>query len=131
VFKVIAGRLGLARVCACAAVALGFACWASVASAYIYWSNGAGSAVGRAELDGRGFSPDYVTGAPHVAGVAVSGEYIYWANAGIGTIGRESLTGAGAPDQTFITGARVPQGLAVDGQYLYLASQEGNSIGRA
>jgi virginiamycin B lyase len=131
VFKVIAGRLGLACVCACAAVALGFACWASVASAYIYWSNGDASAVGRAELDGRGFSPDYVTGAPHVAGVAVSGQYIYWANAGIGTIGRESLTGAGAPDQTFITGARVPQGLAVDGQYLYWASQEGNSIGRA
>ena len=130
-FEVTAGRLGVARVCACAAVALGFACWTPVASAYIYWSNGVASAVGRAELDGGGFSPNYITGAPHVAGVAVSAQYIYWANAGGGTIGRESLTGAGTPEETFITDAGLPQGLAVSDQYLYWANGSGNGIGRA
>jgi virginiamycin B lyase len=95
---------------------------------YIYWANQTGS-IGRANLDGSGVDPSFMTGVVDPFGVAVDGLYIYWANQ-TGSIGRANLDGSD-PDATFVTGAHLPTGVAVDGSYLYWANDGSGTIGRA
>lgn len=114
---------------------------AARADAYVYWVNsaaGAGTTIGRANLDGSGIEQSYITGANDPCGVAVDAEHIYWANLGSNTIGRANLDGTGI-DQSFITIAsgpstQFPCGVAVNSTYIYW-SNSGNanpgSIGRA
>jgi virginiamycin B lyase len=107
---------------------------APAAHAYIYATNragGSGTTVGRANLDGTGVAPSFISGARGPVGVAVDGTHIYWANTfGSGTLGRSSLDGSGA-NQSFVVGAQTPCGVAVDGSHVYWANNSGNSIGRA
>lgn len=98
--------------------------------------------IGRANLDGSGANPDFITGANNPTEIAVDGTYIYWANAGAGSdsgsIGRARLDGSGV-DQTFISGRDVngasvvnhPTGVAVSGGYVYWSNETARWIGRA
>ncbi len=98
--------------------------------------------IGRANLDGSGANPDFITGANNPTEIAVDGTYIYWANAGAGSdagsIGRARLDGSGV-DQTFISGRDVngasvvnhPTGVAVADRYLYWSNETARWIGRA
>ncbi len=108
---------------------------ASSARAYVYWANrgnGGGSTLGRANLDGTGANPSFISGATGPVGVTVDGSHVYWANAfGSGmTLGRANLDGTGA-NQSFISSGDAPCGVAVDASHIYWANFNGNSIGRA
>jgi virginiamycin B lyase len=102
------------------------------AGAFVYWANYTGDTIGRANLDGTGANPSFITSADNLRGVAVDGQHVYWDNYNTGAIGRSSLDGSLA-DQGFITGADFPVGVAVDGQHVYWAnsSSNTNAIGRA
>jgi sugar lactone lactonase YvrE len=63
--------------------------------------------IGRANLDGTGANPNFITSATNPDGLAVDGSHIYWANSGSTTIGRANLDGTG-----------VDQGL-YHGRFLY------------
>jgi virginiamycin B lyase len=102
---------------------------AASANAYVYWSNFAGSSVGRAGLDGGGVNESFVT-APQASGVAVDGQFVYWADDTADTIGRANLDGS-APNQNFITGAMNPTGVAVDSGHVYWTNETMDTIGRA
>jgi DNA-binding beta-propeller fold protein YncE len=87
----------------------------AVDGTHVYWADRY-SSIGRANLDGTGVKPSFVTGANKPTGVAVDGTHVYWANGGGGsgtTIGRANLNGTGA-NQSFITGVFDPWGVAVD-----------------
>lgn len=104
--------------------------WAAAsANAYVYWSNFAGSSVGRAGLDGAAADEGFVA-VPQAAGVAVDGQFVYWANDATNTIGRANLDGS-SPNQNFITGLSEPSGVAVDADHVYWTNEGTNSIGRA
>jgi virginiamycin B lyase len=104
-------------------------CWVAQAGASVYWgTTSAGGAIGRANLDGSGVTPGFITGANAPAEVAVDGQHVYWANINGTTIGRSNLDGTGA-NQSFINLANAPQGVAVDAQHIYWVA--GNAIGRS
>ena len=90
-------RRGLPLLAALLVLALVFA---SRADAYIYWADPDSNAIGRANLDGTGANPSFITEADNPLGVAVDGAHVYWAN-GTNTIGRANLDGTGA-NQSFI-----------------------------
>ena len=100
------------------------------ASAFIYWTNDEGNAIGRANLDGTGVNQSFITGASEPEGVAVDGSHIYWTNHGTNTIGRANLDGTGV-DQSFITDANGPWGITVDGDHIYWTNEHEATIGRA
>lgn len=104
-------------------IALFFAC-AAPGHAYIYWTDGTAGTIGRANHDGPGVDPNFITGATSPRGIAVNEDHIYWANAR--TIARADLDGSDV-NQAFITAAA--RGVAVDGSYLYWTTA--NGIGRA
>jgi virginiamycin B lyase len=101
---------------------------AARADAFFYW--GSGGAVGRANTNGSGPSPSFITGANGVLGVAVDGRHIYWANSATGTIGRANIDGSDV-DQSFITGVVAIRDVVVSGQYIYWTSYDDHAIGRA
>ena len=91
-----------------AALVLFFA-FAQTATAFVYWTNrngGAGTTLGRANLDGTGADETFIGGATGPVGIAVDAAHIYWANAfgAHSTIGRANLNGTEA-SQSFISGA--------------------------
>jgi streptogramin lyase len=103
----------------------------AVDGAHVYWASfEAPDAIGRANLDGTGVEPGFVTGARDPVGVAVDGGHLYWTNAAIGTIGRANLDGS-CVNQGFITGINRPYGLAVDGAHVYWTSLETGQLGRS
>jgi hypothetical protein len=124
-------------------LAVGLAVWlCSVASAgaYVYWANstaGEGTTIGRANLDGSGVDPDFITGLDDPCGVAVDSQHIYWGNRGTNSIGRANLDGTGVdPGFIAVTGANAdsPCGPAVNATDVWWANTEGvsgGSIGRA
>lgn len=87
-------------------------------SSHVYWSNRNGNAIGRANLDGTGVDPTFISGGgiANPVALAVTPTHIYWTNHGTRTIGRATLAG-GDINPTFITtGAavgRVLQTLAI------------------
>ena len=103
------------------------------AEAYVYWGDhgeGAGSTVGRANLDGTGTDQSFIAGASGPCGVAVNAAHVFWANRVTGAIGRANLDGTGV-NHSFITGANLPCGVAVDAGHVYWANTNGTTIGRA
>ncbi len=72
-------------------------------------SQGDGTSIGRANLDGTGVNQSFISGAQGPCGVALEGTHVYWANEGYSakgtTIGRANLDGTGV-NQSFIGGAR-------------------------
>ena len=101
--------------------ALGFA---PTASGYIYWADGGQTgAIGRAENDGSGANPNFITGQKEPCGLAVDSQHIYWANQAGASIGRANLDGTGV-DPNFITTATFPCGVASDGAQIWWGTQE-------
>jgi hypothetical protein len=94
------------------------------ASAFIYWANGTtgGSTIGRANNDGSGANPNFITGQKEPCGLAVDSQHIYWANQVGSSIGRANLDGSGV-DTNFITGAFLPCGVALDGTHIWWVNQ--------
>lgn len=104
---------------------------ASRAQALVYWTNNGSDTIGRANLDGTGANPSFITGAVGPYGVAVNGEHLFWSS-GTGWIGRANLDGTGV-DPTFIPTA--PGGgdaeLALDERHIYWSNPSPGWIGRA
>jgi hypothetical protein len=100
---------------------------AGSADAYIYWSSA--TRIGRANLDGSGVNPAFITGISPFS-VAVDGAHIYWTDHDAGAIGRANLDGTGV-NPTFIVGAHDPIGVTSDGSHVYWANHADATIGRA
>jgi hypothetical protein len=100
---------------------------------HIYWTNfasGTGTSIGRANLDGTGVEPAWLTGLVAPCRIAVSGGYLYWSSwATLGSIGRAATDGTGAT--TLVGAISRPWGLAVDGTHVYWSVGNTGSIGRA
>jgi phosphodiesterase/alkaline phosphatase D-like protein/streptogramin lyase len=96
----------------------------AVDSSHIYWGSASGGTIGRANLDGTGVNPSFITGASNVQGVAVDAGHIYWSNFGFHTIGRANLDGTGV-NQNFIdtTVSDAAFGVAVDAGHIYWANE--------
>jgi hypothetical protein len=74
--------------------------------------------IGRANVDGTGVNPSFISGVPSPYTIATDGTYLYGANGGLPSIARASLDGAGV-DQTFIPLVFPATGLAVDATGIY------------
>lgn len=100
---------------------------------HIYWTSangGTATTIARANLDGTGVDPTFITGAQNPCGVAVDGSNIYWAG-DVGTsIGRANLDGTDV-NQDFITTGNGVCGVAVTRSDIYWANYETGHIGRA
>src|SRR5262249_2086426 len=106
----------------------------------LYWGNqddsralafGLAATIGRANLDGTGVDPTFITGADTASGIALDAGHIYWANEGAQTIGRAGLDGTGV-DQAFVaTGGGFPAAVAVHSGPIYWANPSFFTIGRA
>jgi hypothetical protein len=91
----------------------------TVSGAYVYWANGCGNSIGRADLNGSDVLQNFISGPSDPSGLAAAGGFLYWgnfsspqANGGGTTIGRSTL-GGGAISESFINGATSPAGIAV------------------
>src|SRR5579862_679454 len=105
----------------------------TVDSNYIYWTSangGTATTIARANLDGSGANPDFITGAENPCGVAVDSSYIYWAGDVGSSIGRANLDGTGVNQDFIDTGGGVC-GVAVTSSYIYWANYRTGDIGRA
>jgi hypothetical protein len=95
-----------------------FALSVSDARAYVYWTDhgsfltGTGTTLARADLDGGGFNPSFITGATQPGGIAVDANHVYWANGS--SIGRANLDGSAANPSFIVAGGPVV-GIAIDG----------------
>src|SRR5262249_54493525 len=76
---------------------------ASHAGAAVYWSNSAGTTIGRANTNGTGASQSFIGDGSQPGGIAVDRSHIYWTNGLTHTIGRANLDSTGV-NQSFITG---------------------------
>ena len=86
--------------------------------------------IGRANLDGTGVDPDFISGIGYPRGVAVDGAHVYWddthptvtptGSVSDFAIGRANLDGTGV-DQSFIKPGG-GNGLAVDDAHVYWSS---------
>jgi virginiamycin B lyase len=86
------------------------------AEAFVYW-NGYGT-IERANLDGSGIEPSFITTVGGSGGALAVGErHIYWAEGYTGAIERANLDGTGV-DHSFITGADTGS-VAVDAAHVY------------
>jgi hypothetical protein len=96
---------------------------------HLYWASLSGP-IGRAEIDGTGLLPDFITGADCPAGLSTDRARIYWTNFCRGSIGSAQLDGAGV-DQESITGITEPWGLAVAQAGIFWTRFDTGAIGRA
>ena len=106
---------------------LAIVCWACVlgyapiARAFLYW--GASGAIGRANIDGSGVDPSFISfGGVTPGSIAVDGSHIYWAQYTTG-VERANLNGTGL-DRTFFGGSGA-QAVAVDASHMYWSQEPG------
>ena len=130
-----AKRWTLRATVAVVALAVGTLALVARADAFVYWASASTNSIGRANLDGTGVNPSFITGANGPTGLAVDAAHVYWANTGAppavdSRIGRASIDGTGA-DQDFITTTSQPTGVAVDAAYVYWTQAGTGTIGRA
>jgi hypothetical protein len=96
---------------------------AARADAYVYWTNYDTGTIGRANLDGTGANPSFITGASNPGGVAVDAAHVYWTYFDTDAIGRANLDGTGA-NPSFIAAPTSPGSqVAVDGAHVYWVSK--------
>jgi hypothetical protein len=95
---------------------------------YIYWTQG--NKLGRANIDGTGQNPDFITGLNGGDDIASDGTYLYWSEYGINSIGRSKLDGTEV-DHAFIDSAMNSGGLTVTATHIYWTNYDTGSIGRA
>ena len=115
---------------------------------HIYWAHnglGAGTTIGRANIDGTELERSFITGALAPLDVAVDAAHVYWSNddwsqsPDADAIGRANLDGT-QTDQAFIpatgwpgSGQTSPGGVAVDARHIYWSNYGafGTTLGRA
>ena len=110
---------------------------------HIYWtnygSNGSGSTLGLASIDGSDVFQSFITGAAGPAGIHVTNSHIFWSdtddtNCGGTTIGRADLDGNNFTPG-FLTGVECAHGITSNGTHIFWANRgrggAGSSIGRA
>ena len=102
---------------------------AGSASAYIYVGNG--PHVVRANNDGTGVDPNFITVDGFVCGVAVDSTHIYWTD--LNSVGRADLDGTNVQQDLFTIAdpAKSFCGVALDSSHVYWAERHLNKIGRA
>ncbi len=83
--------------------ALALLALAPAAGAYVYWGNFVKGTIGRAENDGGGVNPAFITGAGSPQSVAVDANHIYWGNEAAGSIGRANIDGPASIRTSFQT----------------------------
>jgi hypothetical protein len=108
------------------AAAIALACslgGAASASAYVYWVNGYG-AIGRANLDGTGMDPSFITGLSYPRELALDSNYIFWSDT-TGALGRANIDGTGIVGDLLGGPSVAPLGLAAAGRQIYWSSQLG------
>jgi hypothetical protein len=118
-------RVGTAASFVIGLLLLGALVLAPSASAFVYWANGGstdGSNIGRANNDGSGANPNFITGQREPCGLAVDSQHIYWGNEIGGSIGRANLDGSGV-NPNFITGALLPCGVALEGNHIWWTNE--------
>jgi hypothetical protein len=99
----------------------------AVTPSAIYWQHD-GNQIGRANIDGTGVDPDFISATNTGCGLAADSNFLYFLNEGGTRIGRATLDGASvAPDFASIPEAFC--GLSVDYNYLYWGSDSGNTVG--
>jgi hypothetical protein len=103
----------------------------AVDAGHVYWAaDGNGSRVGRANLDGTGVQPQFVSeteAGGDLRGVAVDAGHVYWN--GVGPIGRANLDGTGVELPWFLAPGLRKAGVAVDAGHIYWITEF--TIGRA
>jgi hypothetical protein len=99
----------------------------SQANAYLYV--GDGSHIARANNDGSGLNPDFISVDGFACGVAVDSGHIYWSDRG--SIGRANLDGTGIIQNFVSVPGMDACGVAVNGAYLFWADRNNDKIGRA
>ena len=124
-----------------ALMAFSFA-FAPRADAYVYWADWRDGAswISRADLDGSGFDPDFVSlpsphaAHPQVSAIAVNDTHIYWAgsrSSAKDTIGRARLDGTKL-NKRLVSGVPLAAGaIAVDDKHIYWTNLADDAIGRA
>jgi sugar lactone lactonase YvrE len=106
------------------------------ADGFIYWATSPISptfphSIGRANLDGTGITPGFITGLSGPNDVAVDSAHVYWSTSiPTNSLARANLDGTGV-NESFITGLDVPDGVAVDSAHVYWTEFTNRSIGRA
>jgi hypothetical protein len=104
---------------------------ASRAQALVYWANNGNGTIGRANLNGTGADPSFITGIPSSYGVAVNDRHIFWSS-GAGWIGRANLDGTGVnPNFIPTTPGGGDAELALDESHIYWSNPSPGWIGRA
>ena len=99
----------------------------AVTPSAIYWQHD-GNEIGRANIDGSGVDPNFISATTSSCGLAADSNFLYFLNTGGTRIGRASLDGSSvAPDFASIPEAFC--GLSADYDYLYWASDSGNTVG--
>jgi hypothetical protein len=109
---------------------------AAAAARYVYWTNEATGAIGRANINGTGVNENFVRPviAGTGAGMTVNKQYIYWTGANGGTatnILRAKLNGTGLNQDFIYVGEVNPCGVTVNSTYIYWGGDVGSAIGRA
>jgi hypothetical protein len=103
----------------------------AVDDAHVYWADTFNGRIGRANLDGTGVDPSFITGIdPGVSEplwVAVDDAHVYWTTGQ--TIGRANLDGTGV-ERSFINAGSYSTGIAVDPAHVYWTGFD-DRIGRA
>jgi hypothetical protein len=97
--------------------------------AYLYWNQG-DTKIGRANIDGTGQNPDFITGIAGTDDIASDGTYVYWNEYQSNAIGRCKLDGTEV-NHTFIDSAMNSGGLTVTASHIYWTNYGTGSIGRA
>jgi hypothetical protein len=89
-------------------------CGVAVTADHLYWADGAGGTIGRANPDGTDPQPGFLDVPGRPCGVAADGGHLYWTavEGPSGFIGRAALSGADL-EPHFIGGASDPCGIAV------------------
>lgn len=90
-------------------------CGIALEGPHLFWVNGEGGAIGRANLDGSEALPEFITGAGYPLSLAIEAGYLYWVN-GAGefrSVARADLDGSDV-NQDFIAARRYLYALAAD-----------------
>ena len=116
----------------------------TVDSRYVYWTNIDDGTIGRANLDGSGQTPAFLSGAFRPSGIAVTGSDLYWLNSlvseadGTGWVGHAALDSTGAVVAASVNQTDIgpfpsfgdSEGLAATGGFVYFDGGDA-WIGRA
>lgn len=98
---------------------------------YIYWSDYAGAAIGRAALSGEAAEPSFIRTPNNPNGIATYGSNLYWSLDGPGLrIARSTLEG-GELDQSLFSTESSPYGVAVGAQGIFWSNYDTDTIGHA